>query len=255
MYFWGLEVAPEPGTHGVRYAITSRRGGVSAAPWDGLNLGGRGGDDPAAVEHNRGLVAVSQGVARDRLVLMNQCHGDEIAVVDDWPSALPNVDGVVTTRDDLVLAALAADCVPVLLADTRAGVVGAVHAGRPGLVARVAVRAVEAMAGLGATAAGITAVVGPSVCGRCYEVPEQLRENVREVSPVSATVSWSGTPALDIAAGVVDQLTSLGVGVTWVPGCTREHSDLYSYRRDGLTGRFAGLVRLLPVPSPPGTDP
>jgi len=63
---------------------------------------------------------------------------------------------------------------------------------------------------------------------------------------VSATVSWTGTPAVDIAAGVVDQLRRAGASVTWVPGCTREDGDLYSYRRDGRTGRHAGVVRLLP---------
>jgi copper oxidase (laccase) domain-containing protein len=65
------------------------------------------------------------------------------------------------------------------------------------------------------------------------------------VSAASATVSWTGTPAIDVAAGVVDQLTALGIRVTWVPGCTRESPDLFSYRRDGTTRRFAGVVRLL----------
>ena len=66
------------------------------------------------------------------------------------------------------------------------------------------------------------------------------------MAPVSATVSWTGTPAIDVAAGVVAQLRGLDVAVHWVPGCTRESADLYSYRRDKVTGRFAGVVRLLP---------
>jgi copper oxidase (laccase) domain-containing protein len=118
--------------------------------------------------------------------------------------------------------------------------VAAVHAGRPGLVAGVVPAAVAAMRGLGADT--IDAVVGPSVCGRCYEVPEAMRSDVAAVVPVAATVSWSGTPAVDVAAGVVTQLREAGVTVRWVPGCTRERPDLYSYRREASTGRFAGVV-------------
>ena len=90
----------------------------------------------------------------------------------------------------------------------------------------------------------IRAAVGPSVCGRCYEVPSQMRDAAAARSPVSATVSWTGTPAIDIAAGVVDHLASEGVQVTWVPGCTRESDRLYSYRRHQRTGRFAGVIRM-----------
>ncbi|HSO65652.1 MAG TPA: laccase domain-containing protein, partial [Ornithinibacter sp.] len=88
----------------------------------------------------------------------------------------------------------------------------------------------------------IDAVVGPSVCGRCYEVPAALRDTAAAVQPVSATVSWTGTPAVDVAAGVVAQLRDGGVAVRWLPGGAREREDLYSYRRDGATGRFAGVV-------------
>ena len=87
-----------------------------------------------------------------------------------------------------------------------------------------------------------SAVVGPSVCGRCYEVPEEMRGAAAREQPVSAAVSWTGTPAVDVGAGVVAQLHDAGVTVRWLPGCSRERPDLYSYRRDGLTGRFAGIV-------------
>jgi copper oxidase (laccase) domain-containing protein len=107
---------------------------------------------------------------------------------------------------------------------------------------RVVDEAVSRMRDLGARS--ITSVVGPSICGRCYEVPEELRSQAAAVSPVSATVSWTGTPAVDVAAGVVSQLVAQGVAVRWVAGCAREDARLYSYRRDGRTGRFAGIVAL-----------
>ncbi|MGB7818192.1 MAG: polyphenol oxidase family protein, partial [Ornithinibacter sp.] len=137
-----------------------------------------------------------------------------------------------------------ADCVPVLLADPGAGVVAAVHAGRLGMVGGVVMRALDTMRELGARQ--IDAVVGPSVCPRCYEVPEAMRDEVAVVSPVSAAVSWTGTAALDVASGVVDQLAGGGAVVRWLPGCAREDPTLYSHRRDGTTGRFAGLVLLGP---------
>lgn len=249
MFIWSRTDAPGPGRRGVRFAFTSRHGGASAPPWDSLNLGGGSGDDPQAVEHNRRVVAAELAVPRDRLLFMRQCHGAEVCVATaPWGERAggpPEVDALVTTRDDLAVAALAADCVPVLLADAQAGVVAAVHSGRPGLAQAVVVRAVERMRGLGATR--ISGVVGPAVCGRCYEVPAAMRDEVAAVVPESACTSWSGTPALDIAAGVVAQLRGAGVEVEHVSRCTRESPELYSYRRDGATGRFAGVIRLLPA--------
>lgn len=221
---------------GARRVLTGRTGGVSRGPWAGLNLGLHVEDDEADVRENRRRLAA----AVDRpLVYMEQCHGAEVAVVDGVPDVAPRCDALVTTSADLALAVLVADCVPVLLADPT-GVVAAVHAGRPGLLAGVVPNAVAAMRDLGARE--LDAVVGPSVCGRCYEVPAAMRDLAADVEPVSATVSWTGTPAIDVAAGVVAQLRALDVAITWVPGCTREREDLYSYRGSGTTGRFAGVV-------------
>jgi YfiH family protein len=228
----------------VHWGFTDRQGGVSAGEFGSLNLGGHVGDDPDAVETNRTRVAEAMGVSRDRLLFLQQCHGNDVVVVDGpWgPSGAPRADGVVTATPGLALAALVADCTPVLLADPAAGVVAAVHAGRPGMTSRIVDAAVAHMQDLGARE--ISAVVGPSVCGRCYEVPARMRDEAAAVSPESATVSWQGTPAVDVAAGVVAQLHANSVAVQWVPGCAREDDRLYSYRRDGRTGRFAGVVAL-----------
>ena len=222
---------------GVRRGFTGRPGGVSTGEWEGLDLARHVGDDDAAVAENRRLLQDAVGAP---VVYMDQCHGAEVAVVEGVPERAPSCDALVTTSPDIALAVLVADCVPVLLAGPD-GVVGAVHAGRPGLVAGVVPAAVTALRDLGART--LDAVVGPAVCGRCYEVPASMRDEVAAEHPVSATVSWSGTPALDVGAAVVAQLRDLGVAVTWVPGCTRERDDLYSYRRSGTTGRFAGVVR------------
>ena len=221
---------------GVTRAVTDRSDGVSAGRYAGLNLGAHVDDQPEAVAENRRRLAEKLG----RPVLyMAQCHGAEVAVVDGMPVQAPRCDAVVTRSPEVALAVLVADCVPVLLSSTG-GVVAAVHAGRPGLLARIVPRTLDVMADLGAGV--VEAVVGPSVCGRCYEVPEEMRVAAAREQPVSAAVSWTGTPAVDVGAGVVAQLHDAGVTVRWLPGCSRERPDLYSYRRDGLTGRFAGIV-------------
>ncbi|AIA03065.1 hypothetical protein DC74_2561 [Streptomyces noursei] len=118
---------------GAHFAFTDRWGGVSAAPYEQLNLGGAVGDDPAAVRTNRELAARELGLDPAAVVWMNQVHGRDVAVVDGpWGEGdVPSVDAVVTTRRGLALAVLTADCTPVLLADPVAGVAGAAHAGRP----------------------------------------------------------------------------------------------------------------------------
>ena len=232
---------------GAHFAFTDRWGGVSAVPYEELNLGGAVGDDLDAVRTNRDLAAKSLGLDPDRVVWMNQVHGNDVAEVDGpWTTPLtPPVDGLVTATRGLALAVLTADCVPVLLADPVAGVVAAAHAGRPGLVAGIVPAAVDAMESLGADPARIVARTGPAVCGRCYEVPEEMRADVAAVEPAaSAETSW-GTPAVDVVAGVHAQLERLGVrDRQQSPVCTRESADHFSYRRDRTTGRLAGYVWL-----------
>ncbi|MFF8605171.1 peptidoglycan editing factor PgeF [Streptomyces sp. NPDC015346] len=233
--------------NGAHFAFTDRWGGVSAVPYEELNLGGAVGDDPEAVRTNRARVAERLGLDPALVVWMNQVHGADVAVVDGpWETAeIPSVDAIVTTRRGLALAVLTADCTPVLLADPVAGVVAAAHAGRPGMVAGVVPAAVKAMIELGADPSRISARTGPAVCGRCYEVPAPMRDEVAAVEPAAwAETSW-GTPAVDVTAGVHAQLERLGIRDRRADAvCTRESGDHYSYRRDRTTGRLAGYVWL-----------
>jgi polyphenol oxidase len=232
---------------GAHFAFTDRWGGVSAAPYAELNLGGAVGDDAEAVRANRELAAKTLGLDPGLVVWMNQVHGSEVAEVDGpWDVRnVPQVDGLVTFGRGVALAVLTADCVPVLLADPVAQVVGAAHAGRPGMVAGIVPETVRAMVRLGADPARIVARTGPAVCGRCYEVPETMRVEVAAVEPAAhAETSW-GTPAVDVTAGVHAQLDRLGVhDRERSPVCTRESEDHFSYRRDRTTGRLAGYVWL-----------
>jgi len=230
-----------------RRVVTSRRGGASAPPYDTFNLGGSVGDDPAAVAANRARLAAELGLADSALVLMGQTHSDHVRVIDAIPGGLVGCDGLVTAVAGIALVALAADCVPMLLADERAGVVGAVHAGRPGSVAGIAERAVEAMAGAGAGVDSIDVLLGPAICGRCYEVPAAMAADGEHRLPGSACRTAAGTPGLDLRAGLARALVGLGVARVVVdPRCTAEDPELFSYRRDGVTGRHAGVALLVP---------
>ncbi|WP_372461074.1 peptidoglycan editing factor PgeF [Rhodococcus yananensis] len=233
-----------------RRVVTTRTGGVSAAPYDSFNLGDHVGDDPAAVAANRRRLADGIGLAPDRLVWMEQIHSRNVTVVDSTVrGTVPATDALVTREVGLALVTLSADCVSVLLADEEAGVVGAAHAGRIGARIGIVPRVVEAMVELGARADRIGALLGPAAGGRRYEVPAEMRDDVEEHLPGSATTTVSGTPGIDLRAGLRRQLLELGVAaVAQDPRCTIEDPTLFSHRRDAPTGRFASLIWLEEAP-------
>jgi polyphenol oxidase len=223
------------------FAVSDRYGGSSAGPYESLNLALHVGDDPAAVAENRRRVAAALGVPD--IAWMEQVHGRQVEVVDGPASVPPQADALVTRTRGLALAVMVADCTPVLAADAAAGVVGVAHAGRKGLAIGVVPALLAAMRSAGASS--IEARIGPSVCARCYPVPAALRDEVAARVPESAAEARDGSPALDIAAGVLAQLTAEGVPATGLPGCSAEDDGLFSYRRDaGRTGRYAGFVWL-----------
>ena len=229
-----------------RRVVTDRRGGRSRPPYVSFNLGDHVGDDPADVAANRERVARELGVPEQRLVWMNQVHGAGVAVVDGpQDGSVPGTDALVTATPGLVLCVLVADCVQVLLADPVAGVVAAVHAGREGVRQGVVPATLSAMASLGARARHVSALLGPAVCGDCYEVPADMQADVARVAPSAAVRTRKGTPGLDLRAGVEEILRRAVIpDVVQDPRCTVEDPHLFSHRRDGVTGRHAGIIWL-----------
>lgn len=228
---------------GVSAGFTARsNGGVSVPPFARLNLGNGVGDDPVAVARNRELAARGFGISPDSVTWMSQVHGRDVAVVDT-PGNAGQVDAMVTSRPGVALAVLVADCLPVLVADADAGVVGAAHSGRPGTAANISGALIDEMTRQGANPEHCVALLGPSVCGRCYEVPGDLRDEMKRVTPEGACVTRWGSPGVDIRAAVVAQLRVARVAeIGHDERCTREDDTLFSYRRDATTGRFAGYV-------------
>lgn len=237
---------------GVRAGFTRRRGGRSAGPWAGLDLGLHVGDDPQDVLANRRLVA---GWAGMPVWYPRQVHGTDVAVLDAAPdpeAALtsgsdgPGHDAALAVGRGFAVAVVVADCVPVLLVDPQAGVAAAAHAGRPGLLAGVLEATVAAMTARGARPGRTRAALGPAAGPCCYEVPAAMREDAARALPSTAATTRAGTPSIDLRAGCAEALRRAGVDdVRLVGGCTIDDEGLYSYRRAAVTGRCAGLVGLL----------
>lgn len=224
--------------------FTSRAGGVSAAPYDSFNLGAHVGDDAADVAANRARLAQVLGLPEERFVWMEQLHTNTVTLVDG-PSATPveATDALVTRQKDLALCVLVADCTPVLLSDHTAGVIGAAHAGRMGARNGIVKNTVEAMVELGAEPSRIQVLLGPAAAGESYEVPEGMALDVEKHLPGSRTCTKKGTPGIDVRAGLVRQLLSLGVPhIDADPRDTITDKDFFSHRREGVTGRQAGVI-------------
>jgi len=228
----------------VRRVTTTRAGGVSAPPFDTFNLGDHVGDDPAAVTANRNRLAAAIGLPPDRVIWMNQVHSDHVEFVDaPRTEAFDATDALVTTTPGLALAVITADCVPVLMSDSQAGVLGAAHAGRVGAASGVVLRTLEAMLTAGARAEDVSVLLGPAVSGANYEVPQEMAAGVEAQLPGSRTTTAKGTPGLDLRAGIARQLIDAGVTTIHIdPRCTVADPALFSHRRDAPTGRLASLV-------------
>jgi YfiH family protein len=215
--------------------FTTRRNGASLAPFESLNLAQHVGDDAESVATNRQLLAKITGPVQ----FMNQVHGDEVVEVKTLGDD-PTADALITTVPGIALAVMVADCIPLLLSSR--GVVGAVHVGRRGLMNSVAIKAVEAMRALGA--GQIHAQLGASICGRCYEVPQEMADEITVKHPAASSLTNNLTPALDLPRALIADLVASGVTYEASPICTLENNEYFSYRRHNITGRNAGVVWL-----------
>lgn len=171
---------------------------------------------------------------------MNQTHGNNVAVVDDITSHEPNSDALVTTEGGIALGVLVADCIPLLLWDEVEHVIAVAHVGRKGLLNEVAMKTIKVMNSLGAER--IHGILGPSICGSCYEVGRDIHDEVVAAFPKARSLSSKGTLALDLPTALSYELSRAGVKISCSPMCTVENPNYFSYRRDGVTGRQAGLI-------------
>jgi len=217
--------------------FTNRSGGVSVGAFSSFNLGDHVGDQPDAVRANRQALEKLHGPVQ----FMNQVHGSRIVIIESVTDEQPTADALVTGIPGVTLAVMVADCIPLLL--TSPQVVAAVHVGRRGLQNEIASKTVELMREMGAE--DISATLGPAICGTCYEVSSEIHDEVVAQFPLASSKTSSGSYALDLPRALTATLISAGVeSVIDQKLCTVENKDLFSYRRDGVTGRQVGLVSL-----------
>jgi YfiH family protein len=216
------------------FIFTNRIGGVSKAPFDSANLGHHVGDYPADVATNRANLEAQIGMP---IVFMNQIHSDIVLQVTDNKSQ-PTCDALITTERKLGLAVMMADCIPLLLKSDVA--VAAVHVGRKGLMNGITRKTIEAMRDLGAEV--IHSYIGPNICGNCYEVGEDIFQEVTSKYPMTDSSSRTGKSTLDLVAGLKSDLTD--TVIMDLSSCVYEDSDSFSFRRNEITGRQAGVIWL-----------
>lgn len=216
--------------------FTDRRGGSSLAPYESLNLALHVGDDPIAVARNRESLSHLVG----QVQFMNQIHGDDFVIVNQLTDIDPTCDALITTTAGIGLAVLVADCIPLLLSSKT--VIAAVHVGRKGLVNSITRKVIHEMRRLGATT--IHAQLGASICGRCYEVPEAMADEVARTHPAAHALTRGGTSALDLPKALIAELVSQAVTYEASTQCTLENNEYFSYRRHNITGRNAGVIWL-----------
>jgi hypothetical protein len=242
--------------------VTTRHGGVSAPPFDTLNLGLHVGDEPEHVLTNRRGAAAAFGVTLEDLVFGRQVHGARAAIVgadergrgacaDD--DALPSVDVLVTVTRGVTLAIMVADCVPLALVDPEAGVLAAVHAGWRGTASGAVGAALRAMQACGAEAGRIHAFVGPAVHRDRYQVTDEVRRGLGAAiapAPLNPGVARPDGPdhwRVDLVAANRQQLVAEGVRDERIVACgtTTADEQFFSDRAQRPCGRFALLARLL----------
>jgi len=220
----------------MKYRFTNRTGGASSGAFASLNLGTHVSDELSTVLANRAVLAQEVGPIQ----YMSQVHGNRVAIIEEVSDEDPTVDAMVTGIPGIWLAVQVADCIPLLLHSAES--VAAVHVGRKGLLNGVALSALSVMRDMGSTE--VSAVIGPSICGRCYEVSQEIHDEVVALHPAAHAITAQGTPALDLHAALRAVLAEVGIAIIDEARCTVENSDLYSYRREGVTGRQAGIICL-----------
>lgn len=248
-----LEVITSRELRPIRHGFFTRKGGASSGVFGGLNCGVGSSDQSDIVRINRTRVAENMGVAPERLVTVHQVHSPDVLTLDAPPEAPRRADAMVTASPGLALGVLTADCAPVLFADAASGVIGAAHAGWKGALGGVLEATLDAMEALGAERGRTTAVIGPTISQRAYEVGPEFVERFLDDDPENARFFAGGDDHahFDLPAYGLQRLREAGIGqAVWTRHCTYDDpSRFFSYRRsvhrrEADYGRLISVIRL-----------
>ena len=230
-------------------AVSNRHGGVSPAPYDTLNIALHVGDDPKNILQNRIVLSQKFDYLPENLIYMEQTHSTNITVVEHAAcNKIENCDALITGQRNIPLMVMVADCIPLMLYDPHKKVIAAVHAGRNGTFGNIASKTVATMQEqYGCDAATIRAALGPSIHPCCYEVGKDLADITYNSFGDKYIQIREGRYYMDLQRLNVDQLTAVGLQPEMIEVssiCTACDSNYFSYRREGTTGRFAGVIKL-----------
>lgn len=226
-----------------RIIFTSRTSGKSLPPYYENNLASHVGDQDDAVKANRQGVASSLGIELNQLFFMNQVHGTTIVEIDSAsdPHEIRECDGLITSETGLGLAVLVADCAPVLFSTSHK--VAAIHVGWRGLFGGIVEKALDLMSNDG-EAEELSVKIGPTICGKCYEVGKDLAVQAQDRKFILGRSL--GKPTLDIPQSILEIVRSRPRGqkisAEWNGVCTYESNEHFSFRREKVTGRQAGVI-------------
>ncbi|WP_417239330.1 peptidoglycan editing factor PgeF [Celeribacter halophilus] len=250
-----LEIITSDALKDVQHGFFTRKGGASSGVFDGLNCGFGSSDQADVVKINRARAAQALGLSAGDLCSAHQVHSaDVVRVTGPQDSTPPTCDALVTDQPDLALVILTADCQPVLFADAKAGVIGAAHAGWKGAIGGILEATLDEMEALGASRENITAIIGPSISQRAYEVGPEFLDDFLADSPDNARFFANGEGdryQFDLPAFGLHRLRQAGVGhAEWTRHCTySDPARFYSYRRsvhrkEADYGRLISMIRL-----------
>lgn len=238
-----LEILTNPLLADVRHGFFTRKGGASSGLFAGLNCGRGSSDQGDMVSLNRARVAEAMGVPANGLATVKQVHSADVVTLEDGDDLEKiseiKADGLVTKRRGAALAVLTADCQPILLADPKAGIIGACHAGWRGALGGIIEATVEAMRAIGAQ--DIRAVIGPTISQRAYEVGEDFMEDFLLEDPDHSKFfsgGPNGRPMFDLPSFGLSRLRGAGVEAEWSGHCTySDPTRFFSYRRSTHEGQ------------------
>ena len=239
---------------GVRHAFLSRRGGVSSAPFETLNFDERDTDAPENIRENRRIIGQAFGINAERLVTVNQVHGNTVHLVTEKNigGLTPDADAIITGLKSVPIGIMTADCLPIIIYDPVNNAIGAAHGGWKGTALGVAVRTIEAMAeSFGTAARDVVAALGPHIGPCCYQVKGNVIDEFEKAfGDTSSYIKKSGDGfTLDLGAATIKQLEEIGVEpekINALCPCTScNNGDFFSYRKDGgRTGRQLSFITL-----------
>ncbi len=250
----GYLSSPSIESAGAAHAFLSRRGGVSPPPFDTLNFDPRDSDLPENIKENIKRVSRAFGIDGERLVTVNQVHGDAVHLVTEknLGGVPPDADAIITSLRGVPIGIMTADCLPIIIYDPANHAIGAAHGGWRGTALGVAIRTLESMeTSFGTRAKDVSAALGPHIGPCCYHVKDnvidEFKKNFDDTS--SYIKKAEGGFTLDLGAATVAQLTGAGVApgnITALCPCTAcNNNDFFSYRKDGgRTGRQLSFITL-----------